>query len=78
MSLQSLSDRLSKVEAAQHFTLAILAAVTDICRQDSRFRTLLMERLEQHHSTLLHSKDEARLQAFQELKAELLQEDTRR
>ena len=57
--MQSIDARLSKIEAVQHFQLAMIGAVAKALQDQVAFRTHARVNLELHHATLIgESTDE--------------------
>lgn len=75
--MQSIDVRLSKIEAVQHFQLAMIGAVAKSLQDQVAFRTQARGNLELHHAMLLaESTDELKLSTFQQLMAEILGPDS--
>ncbi len=71
--MPTVNERLSNIEAVQHFELAVLGAVSKVCQADPKFAELVRENLTRTHAVLLgESLDEIRLRAFVELMDEWL------
>jgi hypothetical protein len=66
--MPGLEDRISKIEATQHFELAIIAALTKVCMNAPGFQQLMRENLLRHQALLSgESTDEVKLKTFEEL-----------
>lgn len=71
--MKNLEDRISKIEAVQHFQLAMIGAVTKICAEHPKFTEYAKENLEMHHAVLVgESVDDVKVTAFEELMREIL------
>ena len=66
--MQSATDRISKLEAVQHYQLALIAAMAKIYAAHPDFKNHVQESLRKHHAILVgESHDELKLSAFEEL-----------
>ena len=71
--MNTVAERLSKLEAAQHFQQAIVGALAKACADHPNFMKFVHENLALHHAVLLgDSTDEVKVKAFEELMTELL------
>jgi hypothetical protein len=66
--MTDLGERLSKVEAVQHFQTAMIGALAKACQSLPQFSAYARENLQMHHAILLgESRDEVKVKAFEEL-----------
>lgn len=71
--MSDIEERLSKIEAVQHFQLAMIGALARACAANSVFTQAARENLLRHHALLAgESTDEVKLRAFEELMDEVL------
>ena len=74
--MQNITDRLSKLQAVQHYQLALIGAMTKICATHIDFKHHVQEGLLMHHAMLVgESRDEVKLSAFEELMEDILGKD---
>lgn len=70
----SLADRISKIEATQHFTLGLITALIKVLPERSAFFEHARQDLEAHHAYLCGTSfDDVKVQAFQELLLEVVE-----
>lgn len=66
--MAAVDDRLSKVEAVQHFQLAMIAALAQACVNLPGFSASVRDNLLRYQALVAgESTDEAKLKAFEEL-----------
>ena len=71
--MQTVDERLSKLEAVQHFHQALIGAVAKTCADHPDFKNYVRENLRTQHALLIgESRDEVKVSAFEELMEELL------
>ena len=71
--MAELSERLSKIEAVQHFQVAMIGALAKVCAENPAFANHARENLLRHHALLAgESTDEIKLKAFEELMEQIL------
>lgn len=71
--MSDLSERLSKIEAVQHFQGAMIGALAKTCAENPAFARHARENLLRHHALLAgESTDEVKLKAFEDLMEEIL------
>lgn len=72
--MSNVDERLSKIEAVQHFHTALIGALAKSCQDIPQFWQHARENLAVHHSILLgESTDENGLKAYEELMDEVLE-----
>ena len=71
--MQSLEERISKIEAVQFFQLAMIGAAARVCAEHPKFAAYARENLQRNHAILVgESVDEVKVAAFEELMHEIL------
>jgi len=66
--MAELSERLSRIEAVQHFHTAAIAALAKMFASDAAFVVRLRESLQLHQAALSgESTDEVKVKAYEEL-----------
>lgn len=71
--MSALDDRISKIEAVQHFQLAMIAALVQACLELPGFKENARRNLQMHQAQLAgESTDEVKLKAYEELMESVL------
>lgn len=69
----TVESRLSKIEAVQHFQIAMLGAISKAIPDQDAFKRFARQNLELHHAILCgESVDDVKLAAYEELMHEIL------